>query len=82
MKIEFLKTLWMLRFEKIRKNEEEAAWKYQEIFNQCLLEFGKDDLVLPLLEQLVREERAHEKLAEELIKICHQNHTECSPLSP
>ena len=67
MKTEYLKTLWMLRFQKIRKNEEEAAWKYQEMFNRCLFEFGKDELILPLLGQLVREERAHEKLAEELM---------------
>lgn len=82
MKTEYLKTLWALRFEKIRKNEEEAAWKYQEMFDLCLLDFGKDDLTLPLLGQLVQEERAHEKLAEELIRICHQNHTEYGVISP
>ncbi len=77
MENEFLKTLWLLRFEKMRKNEEEAAWKYQEIFNLCLLKFGKDDPTLPLLGQLVREERMHEKLAEELLTIGHRNHPEC-----
>ena len=82
MKIEYLKTLWMLRFEKVKKNEGEAAWKYQEILDQCLADLGKDDEIVSLLGQLVREERAHEKLAEELIKIVHQNHTEYGMLLP
>lgn len=75
MKIEYLKTLWMLRFEKIKKNEEEAAWKYQEILDQCLQDTHEEETA-SLLNQLVREERAHAKLAEELIHICHQNHPE------
>lgn len=76
MKTEYLKTLWMLRFEKMRKNEEEAAWKYQEVMNRLLVHLGRENPAVPLLEQLVREERAHEKLAEELVKICQQNHPE------
>lgn len=80
MRNEYLKTLWNLRFEKIRKNEEEAAWKYQEVLDRCLLEFGREDPVVPLLGQLVREERIHERLAEELMRICHQNHPECGVL--
>ena len=76
MKNEYLKTLWTLRFEKIKKNEEDAAWKYQEMLDQCLLDFGEGDESVALLRQLVREERAHAKLAEELIRICHQNHPE------
>ncbi len=82
MQNEYLKTLWTLRFEKMRKNEEEAAWKYQEALDRCLLEFGAQDLTVPLLGQLVREERIHEKLAEELIHICHRNHPECGVLFP
>jgi hypothetical protein len=81
MKLEFLKTLWMLRFENVKKNEEEAAWKYQEILDQCLMDFGKEDEVIGWLSQLVREERAHERLAEELIRICHQNHPDISALN-
>ena len=76
LKNDYLKTLWMLRFEKIRKCEEDAAWEYQDILNRCLLSFGRKESVLPFLEQLVREERAHEKLAEELIEICRRNHPE------
>ena len=82
MRNEYLKTLWMLRFEKMRKNEEDAAWKYQEVLDHCLWEFGKKNAVTPLLAQLVHEERIHEKLAEELIKICHRNHPECGVLLP
>ena len=81
MENEFLKTLWMLRFQKMKKNEEEAAWKYQEILDQCLVDFGKQDPTVQALHQLVQEERMHEKLAEELIQIVYQNHTEFGILS-
>lgn len=76
MKNEYLKTLWSLRFEKMKKGEEEAAWKYQEILDRCLQGFDANDEVIKSLAQLVREERAHEKLAEELINICRETHPE------
>jgi len=76
MKIEFLKTLWALRFEKMKKTEEDAAWIYQEILDQCLMDFGNETEVVGLLAQLVREERGHAKQADELIKICHHTHPE------
>ena len=77
MKNEYLKILWMLRFEKMRKSEESAAWKYQEMLDQCLLGFDKKDPVIQLLGRLVQEERMHERLAEELLHICQRNHPEC-----
>ena len=70
MRGEYLKTLWQLRFEKMRKSEEEAAWKFQEMLDECLLAFDRNDPVIQLLSQLVREERAHERMAEELIQLC------------
>lgn len=70
MKDEYLKTLWLLRFEKMRKSEESAAWKFQELLDQCLLKLDRSDPVIPLLSQLVREERAHERMAEEMIHLC------------
>ena len=80
MKNEYLKTLWTLRFEKIKVGEDDAAWKYQEILDQCLPEFGRDAEITTLLGQLVHEERFHKKLAEDLIKICHRNHPEITVL--
>lgn len=82
MQNEYLKTLWMLRFEKMRQTEEEAAWSYQEIRDECLAALGEEDQAVVLLEQLVREERAHERLAEELIKICHRTYPELNALLP
>jgi len=70
MRDEYLKTLWQLRFEKMRKSEEEAAWKFQEMLNQCLLAFDRSDPVIELLSQLVREERAHERMADEMLHLC------------
>lgn len=66
---EFLKTLWALRFEKMRKMEETAAWSYQELLDQCLVEWGHDSQPVKILSVLVREERGHEKLVERLIDI-------------
>lgn len=66
----------MLRFQKIKKNEEEAAWQYQEILDQCLTDLPGEKNILDSLRQLVKEERMHEKLAEELIQIVYQNHPE------
>lgn len=71
-----LKTLWLLRFEKMRQNEEAAAWIYQEILDECLSAFGPEDEVVLKLKQLVQEERMHEKLAGQLLEICRQNHPE------
>ena len=65
----FLKTLWGLRFEKMRKTEEASAWNYQELLDQCLVEWGTESKPAKILSTLVREERAHEKLAEKLIDI-------------
>ena len=80
MKTEYLKTLWMLRFQKMKKNEEEAAWRYQEILDQCLTMFGPEDEIVTSLRQLVKEERIHAQFADELIKICHRNHPETTSL--
>lgn len=76
MKNEFLKTLWTLRFEKIKKGEEEAAWKYQEVLDECLENFGSHDETVRILHQLVAEERGHARMAEELLRICQKNHPE------
>ncbi len=81
METEYLKTLWMLRFEKIRQGEGRAAWTYQEILDECLADYGKNDEKVVFLSQLVSEERAHEKLAEELMRICRRNHPEANALN-
>lgn len=76
MQIEFLKTLWLLRFQKMKKMEEASAWAYQDILDECLVDFGPDDKIISLLQQLVREERYHEKLAEELMQLSLRSHPE------
>ncbi len=80
MENEFLKNLWQLRFEKMKKNEEEAAWAYQEVLDLCLVLFGGAHPVIEKLQTLVKEERMHEKLAEELIEIGRMTHPECGGL--
>lgn len=75
MEYEFLKTLWLLRFEKLRKLEEESAWAYQDLYDQCLVALGSEHEIVRTLQQLVKEERNHEKLAEELIRICKESYS-------
>lgn len=75
MEPEFLKTLWLLRFEKLRKLEEESAWAYQDIYDQCLVALGENHELVRMLKQLIKEERHHEKLAEELIQICKESYS-------
>lgn len=82
MRNQYLKTLWMLRFIKIKNNEEEAAWKYQQLLDEAILELGLSTEVIEYLTQLVREERAHSKMADELISICLANHPEFEALGP
>ena len=66
---QFLKTLWHLRFEKMKKTEDASAWNYQELLNQVLVEWGSQSKSAEILTTLVREERAHGKLAEKLLDI-------------
>ncbi len=60
----------------MKESEEKAAWAYQDILDQCLLGLSAQDEVVGFLRELVREERDHTKLTEELLKICHRNHPE------
>lgn len=81
MKTEYHKTLWSLRFEKMRRLEEEAAWGYQEILNRLLVATPRKEEAIRLLTQLVREERMHERLADELIAIVRLSHPECDAIA-
>ena len=76
MRMEYLKTLWLLRFEKLRVNENKAAWGYEEILEECLEAFGAEEPVVQILRRLVKEERVHHQMAEELIKICQRTRPE------
>lgn len=78
MDSDFLKNLWLLRAKKLKKSEEEAAWKYQEILDRFLIESEIDQEVVQPLRQLVLDERMHERLADELLQIVMRNHPECS----
>lgn len=81
MEAEYLKTLWMLRFEKIKRGEESAVEGYQELARKCEALFGAEQPAVHLLKQLIREEQEHVRLAEELIRICSRSHPECESLS-
>ena len=76
MQSEYLKQLWTLRFEKIRQNEEEAAANYQKILDQICVTDHDDAEIVALLEKLVREEKIHARLAQELIRICLEHYPE------
>ena len=76
METEYLKTLWMLRFQKVKKSEEDAAWDYQEVLDRLRGALGEKDEAVILLSQLIHDERMHARLADELIQICYRNHPE------
>ncbi len=76
MRPDFLKTLWMLRFEKIRDAEEEAAFKYQQLMDSIILLLGKDHETVKLLKRMVKDELNHGVIARELIEICDRNQPE------
>ncbi len=76
MKNEFLKTLWMLRFRKLKRTEEDAAWAYQEVLDRFLSNGIPEEEVIVLLKKLVQEERSHAQMADELIRICQRTHPE------
>ncbi len=74
MKMEFLKTLWTLRFEKIRDTEDDAAWRYQKLMDQVSLLLGAQHATVKVLKRLVQEELHHGQIARELVEICKKNH--------
>lgn len=80
MKTEVLKTLWILRFEKMKRLEQEAAWTYQGILEAFLREPDDYPEEIKLLRELVQDEKSHTLLAEELIRISRLTHPECSVL--
>jgi len=81
MKTEYLKTLWTLRFEKIKKCETEASEAYEQLAARSAVILGADHPAVQMLRQLVQEENVHARLAESLIRICHETHPECENLS-
>lgn len=78
MNLEYLKTLWVLRFKKMRIAEGDSAWKYQELLDECLPLLGTEHEIIHLLQQLIQEERRHEKLALELLQMARAAHPEIS----
>ena len=82
MKDEYLKTLWMLRFEKVKRGEDHAVETYHEIMERCAEAFGEEDLAVSILGRLVTEEKAHAMLAEKMMQICFQTHPEFEAIKP
>ena len=70
MKREYLKDLWMLRFEKVLKMEKDASKGYLKLATELSELIGEKHKAVKHLKKLSKEEQEHAELAGELIKIC------------
>ena len=78
---EYLKSLWTLRFEKMKSLESNSAWTYQEMLDECLSDSETDTKVVGILQMLIKEEKQHTRIAEELLHICRENYPQVGSLS-
>lgn len=78
---EYLKSLWTLRFEKMKTLESDSAWNYQELLDECLSETEPDLKIVQVLQMLIKEEKQHAKIAEELLRVCRENYPQVQSLS-
>ncbi len=62
------KELWRMRFEKMLKLEEQAAFDYQELLDECRAKHEQHPIE-PHLERLIVDEKKHARLVRELLTI-------------
>ena len=71
MQRKLYKELWSLRFRKMLMLEEQSMTDYQSLLEEC--QNGCDDSsVAPHLRQLIRDEKKHVSLVQELINITNR----------
>ena len=63
--------LWALRFKKMLELERGAAREYQAMLDECKTK-NKNHSIEPHLERLVKDEKKHAHLVEELIEILNR----------
>ncbi len=71
MRRKFYRELWSLRFEKMLGLEKKSACDYQALLNECRKHY-KGHSIGPHLERLIRDEKKHILLVEELLAILNR----------
>ena len=68
MERRFYKELWEIRFKKMLQLELQSVTDYQALLNECRKKY-KDHPIEPHLEKLIKDEKKHAVLVEELISV-------------
>ena len=68
MNRELYKELWSIRFTKMLELEKKSVVDYEALLDECRRNC-KDHAIEPHLERLIRDEKKHTALVEELINI-------------
>lgn len=71
MERRFYRELWSLRFNKMLKLEKKSVVTYRDLLEECQKRF-KDHSIISHLERLIRDEKRHARLVQELIKILNR----------
>jgi rubrerythrin len=69
MQRELFRQLWVMRFEKMLRLEEEALEAYEAVLDECHKNYGDEKEVQAHLKSLITDEKKHARLVQELIKI-------------
>lgn len=62
------KELWSIRFKKMLALEEKSILEYQALLDESKRRVG-DSFIIPQLEKIIFDEKAHAQLVKELIQI-------------
>ncbi len=69
MQRKLFKELWVLRFEKMLRLEEESVVAYESYLDECKEKYKDEKEVQRHLKTLIADEKKHARLVRELLKI-------------
>ena len=69
MQRELFKELWILRFRKMLRLEQESVVAYEELLEECEKKHKSEKEIQQHFKTLIQDEKKHAKLVQELIKI-------------
>ena len=69
MQRELFKELWVMRFEKMLRLEEEGIQAYESFLDECQKKHKDEKEVLQHLKTLITDEKKHARLVKELLTI-------------
>lgn len=69
MQRKLFRELWILRFQKMLRLEEESIKAYEMFLGECREKHEDDEEIQQHLKTLIRDEKKHARLVRELLKI-------------